>query len=108
MLLLSGHVLELAAGTGIVTRALAWMLPAAVAIIATAVNRAMLAQAKSHAGLERIRSRVHQSVPTDPPLPPMANIFLRVSRLTLGTPPPGYIVQMRMNNGKRIFRVARR
>lgn len=49
----SGHVLELAAGTGIVTRALAQTLPAAVAITATDLNPVMLTQAKSHAGLER-------------------------------------------------------
>lgn len=41
----SGHVLELAAGTGIVTRALLRTLPAAVAITATDLNPAMLAQA---------------------------------------------------------------
>jgi ubiquinone/menaquinone biosynthesis C-methylase UbiE len=50
----SGQVLELAAGTGIVTRALARMLPDAVAITATDLNPAMLDQAKSHAGLERV------------------------------------------------------
>jgi predicted nicotinamide N-methyase len=47
----SGHVLELAAGSGIVTRALARTLPAAVAITATDLNPAMLRQAKSNAGL---------------------------------------------------------
>src|SRR4051794_21521195 len=51
----SGHVLELAAGTGIVTRALARMLPAAVAITATDLNPAMLDQARSHTGLERVQ-----------------------------------------------------
>jgi len=51
----SGHVLELAAGTGIVTRALAQTLPPTVAITATDLNPAMLAQAKSHFGLERIQ-----------------------------------------------------
>jgi SAM-dependent methyltransferase len=51
----SGHVLELAAGTGIVTRALAQTLPAGVAITATDLNPAMLTQAKSHAGLERVQ-----------------------------------------------------
>ena len=50
-----GHVLELAAGTGIVTRALARTLPAAIAITATDLNPAMLMQAKSHGGLERIQ-----------------------------------------------------
>src|SRR5580704_4076722 len=47
--------LELAAGTGIVTRAMARTLPAAVAITATDLNPAMLVQAKSHAGLERVQ-----------------------------------------------------
>ncbi len=51
----SGHVLELAAGTGILTRALARALPSAVAITATDLNPAMLDQAKSHDGLERVR-----------------------------------------------------
>src|SRR5690349_13073332 len=51
----SGHVLELAAGTGVVTRALARILPAAVAITATDLNPAMLDQARSHAGLARIQ-----------------------------------------------------
>ena len=52
---LSGHVLELAAGTGVLTRALARTLPAAVAITATDLNPAMLTQAKSHAALERVK-----------------------------------------------------
>ena len=51
----SGHVLEIAAGTGVVTRALAQRLPAAVAITATDLNPAMLDRAKSHAGMERVR-----------------------------------------------------
>jgi SAM-dependent methyltransferase len=50
----SGHVLELAAGTGVVTRALARTLPAEVAITATDLNPAMIAQAKSHPGMERV------------------------------------------------------
>src|SRR5690349_9026253 len=50
----SGNVLELAAGTGIVTRALAWTLPDAVVITATDLNPAMLDQARSHAGLEQV------------------------------------------------------
>jgi ubiquinone/menaquinone biosynthesis C-methylase UbiE len=50
----SGHVLEIAAGTGVVTRALARKLPAAVAITATDLNPAMLERAKSHAGIERV------------------------------------------------------
>ena len=50
----SGRLLELAAGTGVVTRALARSLPAAVEIVATDLNPAMLEQAKCHAGLERV------------------------------------------------------
>jgi ubiquinone/menaquinone biosynthesis C-methylase UbiE len=45
----SGHILEIAAGTGIVTRALARVLPPEVAITATDLNPAMLDRAKSHA-----------------------------------------------------------
>lgn len=44
----------LAAGTGIVTRALARSLPASVAITATDLNPAMLERAKAHPGLERV------------------------------------------------------
>ncbi|MEO6971454.1 MAG: class I SAM-dependent methyltransferase [Chthoniobacterales bacterium] len=40
-------VLEIAAGTGVVTRAMASTLPASVSIIATDLNEAMLEQAKS-------------------------------------------------------------
>jgi SAM-dependent methyltransferase len=50
----SGHVLEIAAGTGVVTRELARVLPAEVAITATDLNPAMLERAKSHAGIERV------------------------------------------------------
>lgn len=50
-----GNVLEIAAGTGVVTRALARMLPAEVVITATDLNPAMLDQAKSHPGMERVR-----------------------------------------------------
>jgi ubiquinone/menaquinone biosynthesis C-methylase UbiE len=50
----SGHVLELAAGTGIVTRAMAAVLPSSVSITATDLNPAMLKQAQSHAELERV------------------------------------------------------
>jgi SAM-dependent methyltransferase len=53
----SGRVLELAAGTGILTRALARRLPAQVAITATDLNPAMLDRAKSHPGLEGVRWR---------------------------------------------------
>src|SRR5687767_2390910 len=41
------HVLEIAAGTGVVTRALASALPDNVAIVATDLNRAMLDQASA-------------------------------------------------------------
>src|SRR5204862_2812187 len=51
----SGHVLEIAAATGVVTRALARKLPAAVAITATDLNPAMLDRAKFHAGMERVQ-----------------------------------------------------
>src|SRR5206468_2705335 len=51
----AGHVLEIAAGTGVVTRELARVLPAEVAITATDLNPAMLDRAKSHAGAERVR-----------------------------------------------------
>jgi ubiquinone/menaquinone biosynthesis C-methylase UbiE len=50
----SGRLLELAAGTGVVTRALAGVLPASVEIVATDLNPAMLEQAKCHPGLERV------------------------------------------------------
>jgi SAM-dependent methyltransferase len=50
----SDRVLELAAGTGIVTRALVRSLPASVAITATDLNPAMLERAKTHPGLERV------------------------------------------------------
>lgn len=51
----SGHILEVAAGTGVVTRALTRILPRAVAITATDLNSAMLERARSHSGLERVR-----------------------------------------------------
>lgn len=50
----SGQVLEMAAGTGALTRALARALPISVGITATDLNPAMLQQAKMHAGLERV------------------------------------------------------
>ena len=53
--LTSGHVLELAAGTGVVTRALIQTLQPEVAITATDLNPAMLDRAKSHPGVERVR-----------------------------------------------------
>jgi SAM-dependent methyltransferase len=42
-----GHILEIAAGTGVVTRALATALPDSVSIVATDLNQAMLDQASS-------------------------------------------------------------
>jgi SAM-dependent methyltransferase len=53
----SGHILQIAAGTGIVTRALARVLPPEVAITATDLNPAMLDGDKSHSGLEQVRGR---------------------------------------------------
>jgi SAM-dependent methyltransferase len=50
----SGEVLEVAAGTGVVTRALARTLPTSVSITATDLNPAMLEQAKSYHGSERV------------------------------------------------------
>ena len=50
----SGDLLEIAAGTGVVTRALARTLPASVTITATDINPAMFARARSHTGLERV------------------------------------------------------
>jgi len=41
------HVLEIAAGTGVVTRAMAKELPATVSIVATDLNQAMLDQART-------------------------------------------------------------
>jgi len=53
----SGELLELAAGTGVVTRALAGALPQSVGMTATDLNPAMLVQAQTHAGLERVNWR---------------------------------------------------
>jgi SAM-dependent methyltransferase len=50
-------VLETAAGTGVVTRELARMLPAGVAITATDLNEPMIALARANLGGERIRWR---------------------------------------------------
>jgi ubiquinone/menaquinone biosynthesis C-methylase UbiE len=55
--LAAGRVLETAAGTGIVSRALARTLPAAVTIIATDLNQPMLDFAAQQAGTERITWR---------------------------------------------------
>ena len=50
----SGALLEVAAGTGIVTSVLAQSLPAAVAIAATDLNQPMLDFAATKAGLDRV------------------------------------------------------
>src|SRR5690348_10727236 len=50
----SGRLLELAAGTGVVARALAGTLPRSVNIVATDLNPAMLERAKTYPGLERV------------------------------------------------------
>jgi len=49
-----GNVLEIAAGTGVVTRALVHTLPEAVNITATDLNPPMLDRARSHAGMDRV------------------------------------------------------
>jgi ubiquinone/menaquinone biosynthesis C-methylase UbiE len=50
-------LLEIAAGTGVVTRALVNALPQTVAITATDLNRPALDQARSHPGMERVSWR---------------------------------------------------
>ena len=55
--LTASEVLEIAAGTGAVTRALAAILPASVGITATDLNQPMLDVAASHTGLGRVRWR---------------------------------------------------
>jgi ubiquinone/menaquinone biosynthesis C-methylase UbiE len=52
-----GAVLEIAAGTGIVTRRLAEALPAAVRIVASDLNQPMLDHAASQPGLSRVAFR---------------------------------------------------
>jgi trans-aconitate methyltransferase len=53
----SGHVLEVAAGTGAATRALRLVLPDAVRITATDLNEAMLEQARLQPGAEALNGR---------------------------------------------------
>src|SRR6185436_14315313 len=53
----AGNLLEIAAGTGIVTRVLARVLPATVSIIASDINQAMLDFAAAQPGLARISWR---------------------------------------------------
>jgi ubiquinone/menaquinone biosynthesis C-methylase UbiE len=53
----SGSVLETAAGSGIVTQALAAALPPAVELVATDLNPAMVDFARSRSGLERVTWR---------------------------------------------------
>jgi SAM-dependent methyltransferase len=55
--LAAGDLLEVAAGTGILTRALARTLSPSVRITATDLNPAMIARARTHAGLERVTWR---------------------------------------------------
>jgi ubiquinone/menaquinone biosynthesis C-methylase UbiE len=50
----SGHVLEIATGTGVVTRALVQTLPATVGITATDLNPAMLSWARTYPGMARV------------------------------------------------------
>jgi SAM-dependent methyltransferase len=50
----SGRLLETAAGTGIVTQALAGALPAAVVIVATDLNQPMLDHAAAKEGMRRV------------------------------------------------------
>ena len=59
------RVLETAAGTGIVTRAMARVLPAATEIIATDLNQPMLDHAAAQPGVERViwRQADAQSLP---------------------------------------------
>jgi ubiquinone/menaquinone biosynthesis C-methylase UbiE len=52
-----GSVLETAAGTGIVTQALAAALPAAVELVATDLNQAMIDFAAAKPGLKRVSFR---------------------------------------------------
>jgi ubiquinone/menaquinone biosynthesis C-methylase UbiE len=52
--LMPAKVLEVAAGTGIVTRALAKMMPAATEIVATDLNQPMLDFATMQPGVERV------------------------------------------------------
>jgi SAM-dependent methyltransferase len=53
----SGRVLETAAGTGILTAALAAALPAGIEITATDLNQPMLDHAAARPGLDRVRFR---------------------------------------------------
>jgi SAM-dependent methyltransferase len=55
--LTAGHLLEIAAGTGIVTHALATSLPEAVAITATDLNQPMLDHAAAKPGAARVTWR---------------------------------------------------
>jgi ubiquinone/menaquinone biosynthesis C-methylase UbiE len=55
--LAAGALLETAAGTGLVTQALAMMLPASVELTATDLNQAMIDFARPKPGLERVKMR---------------------------------------------------
>ena len=50
----AGDLLEIAAGTGIVTRELTRTLPGTVHITATDINPAMVERARTHAGMDRV------------------------------------------------------
>ena len=49
----AGHVLEIAAGTGVVTRELMRTLPHSVTITATDLSQLMLDRAQSYSGFDR-------------------------------------------------------
>jgi hypothetical protein len=57
----SGHVLEIAAGTGVVTRELIRMLPKSVAITATDLSQPMLDRAQSHPGSDYAQGSTHRN-----------------------------------------------
>jgi SAM-dependent methyltransferase len=63
----AGHILETAAGTGIVTAAIAASLPDAVAITATDLNQPMLDHAAAKPGIGQVRFR--QANAQDLPFP---------------------------------------
>ena len=65
----SGAVLEVAAGTGIVTAVLALTLPASVAITATDLNQAILDFAETKPGLDRATWRQADAMASRSPMP---------------------------------------
>lgn len=70
----SGDLLEVAAGTGVVTRSLVRTLPPSVAITATDLNPAMLAWAKTHSDISRVVWQEADAIA----LPFPANVFDKV------------------------------